>query len=64
MNKEGGSIELDGMDEDNGNNLMDKMDEKDQDNEKKKEAEQVDLKDDGSKNNSTSSELLKLDLKI
>tara|TARA_X000000368_G_scaffold73013_1_gene53477 strand:- start:25604 stop:26074 length:471 start_codon:yes stop_codon:yes gene_type:complete len=64
MNKEGGSIELDGMDEDNGNNLMDKMDEKDQDNEKKKEAEQVDLKDDGSKNNSTTSELLKLDLKI
>ena len=64
MNKEGGSIELDGMDEDDGNDLMDKMDEKDQDNEKKKEAGQVNLKDDGSKNNSTTSELIKLDLRM
>ena len=63
-NKEGGSIELDGMDEDDGNDLMDKMDEKDQDNEKKKEAGQVNLKDDGSKNNSTTSELIKLDLRM
>ena len=64
FNKDGGSIELDDMSEDDGDELSDKMDEKDQDNQKKKEAGQVDLEDDGSKNNATSGELIKQDLRM
>jgi hypothetical protein len=64
FNKDGGSMELDGMSEDDGNELADKMDAKDQDNQRKKEAGEVDLEDDGSKNNATSDELIKKDLRM
>tara|TARA_Y100000389_G_scaffold102196_1_gene99034 strand:+ start:396 stop:866 length:471 start_codon:yes stop_codon:yes gene_type:complete len=64
FNKDGGSMELDGMSEDDGDELADKMDAKDQDNQRKKEAGQVDLEDDGSKNNATSGELIKKDLRM
>lgn len=64
FNKDGGSMELDGMSKDDGNELADKMDAKDQDNQRKKEAGEVDLEDDGSKNNATSGELIKKDLKM
>ena len=52
------------MSEDDGDELADKMDAKDQDNQRKKEAGQVDLEDDGSKNNATSGELIKKDLRM
>lgn len=64
FNKDGGSMELDGMSEDDGHELADKMDAKDQDNQRKKEAGEVDLEDDGSKNNATSGELIKKDLRM
>lgn len=64
FNKDGGSMELDGMSEDDGDELADKMDAKDQDNQRKKEAGEVDLEDDGSKNNATSGELIKKDLRM
>jgi len=57
-------MELDGMSKDDGDELADKMDAKDQDNQRKKEAGQVDLEDDGSKNNATSGELIKKDLRM
>ena len=50
FNKEGAnSDKIDGLDEDESNDLTDKMDEKYQDNEKKKEASKVKLNDDGTK---------------
>ena len=64
FNKDGGSMELVGMSEDDGNELADKMDAKEQDNQRKKEAGEVDLEDDGSKNNATSDELIKKDLRM
>jgi|TARA_B110000967_G_C18815723_1_gene526024 hypothetical protein len=70
FNKDESSIELDGMSEDDGkseddgNELADKLDAKDQDNQRKKEAGEVDLQDDGSKNNATSDELIKKDLRM
>ena len=39
FNKEGGSIELDGMNEDDGGELQDKMNKKDDNNQKKRETE-------------------------
>ena len=50
FNKDGGSIKLDDISGDDGEELIDKMDEKDQDNEKKKEAGQINLKDAESEN--------------
>ena len=64
FNKDGGSIELDDMSEDDGEELSDKMDEKDQENQRKKEAGEVDLQDDGNENNATSSELIKKNLRM
>ena len=64
FNKDEGSIELDGISEDDGDELVDKMDAKDQENQRKKEAGQVHLEDDGSKNDATNGELIKKNLRI
>tara|TARA_Y100000816_G_scaffold81889_1_gene56075 strand:- start:5549 stop:6013 length:465 start_codon:yes stop_codon:yes gene_type:complete len=64
FNKDEGSIKLDGMSEDDGEELVDKLDEKYQETNKKKEVGQVDLKDNGSKNNATTGELIKKDLRM
>ena len=63
FNKDGNSKKFGDMSEDDGEELIDKMDEKDQDNQKKKEAGQVDLKNDPNKNNATSSSLLEQNLR-
>ena len=47
------------MSEDDGEELADKMDAKDQENQEKKKAGQVDLENDPNKNNATSGELIK-----
>ena len=62
FNKDGGSMELDGMSKDDGNELLDKMDAKDQDNQSRRSWRR--MEDDGSKNNATSGELIKKDLKM
>ena len=64
FNKDEGSIKLDGMGKKDAKELADKMDAKDEENQRKKEAGQVDLEDDGSKNNSIIGKLINKDLRM
>lgn len=63
FNKDGGSLDMGDMSEDDAEELSDKMDAKDQANQKKKEAGQVNMKGDD-ENNATTGELLKKNLRM